>query len=115
MQLYYSTISSLRDELERVRNAQNWKFVVGAIIVYLYVWTMIGSCNAVEHRTWLSLIGITTVGLGIFTSYGICQFMHIYSTPMHKILPFLVLGIGIDDMFVIIETFAAVNYRRTEG
>ncbi len=30
-------------------------------------------------------------------------------TPMHSILPFLLLGIGIDDMFVIVQSFTIIQ------
>ena len=36
-------------------------------------------------------------------SYGICSAFRTIYGPVHNILPFLLLGIGIDDMFVIVQ------------
>jgi len=43
------------------------------------------------------------VALAIFVSYGICSAFRIIYGPVHNVLPFLLLGIGIDDMFVIVQ------------
>ena len=50
-------------------------------------------------------MGTFNIGLTVLFSYGISSaFGYIYS-PMHAILPFLFLAIGIDDMFVIMQSF----------
>lgn len=53
----------------------------------------------------LSLAGLLCVGLAIVCSYGICSAFRIIYGPVHNILPFLLMGIGIDDMFVIIQNW----------
>ena len=55
------------------------------------------------------MIGVASVGLGIGTTYGLCGFFGIPNTPMNSILPFLLLGIGIDDMFVIVQSFTNIK------
>ena len=70
---------------------------------------MLGNFNSVENRAYLSLLGIISIGLGLGISYGLCQLMGQVYGPMHSILPFLLLGIGIDDMFVIVQGLSNVN------
>ncbi len=41
--------------------------------------------------------------MGIAASYGVVSALGVMFTPMHNVLPFLLLGIGIDDMFVIVQ------------
>ena len=65
----------------------------------------------VEQRGYLALIGIASIGIGIGTSYGFSSLIGFPYTPMHSILPFLLLGIGIDDMFVIVQSFSNLNER----
>ena len=50
-------------------------------------------------------MGLACIGLGMGTSYGFSSLIGFPFTPMHSILPFLLLGIGIDDMFVIVQSF----------
>ena len=48
-------------------------------------------------------MGIIVIGLALGASFGLCFFMQIVYTDMHPIIPFLLLGIGVDDMFVIVQ------------
>ena len=56
-----------------------------------------------ENRVLLSFAGIISVILGFIISIGIASLLGYPYTLVHAILPFLCLGIGIDDMFVIIQ------------
>ena len=58
---------------------------------------------SVEHRTLLALVGVACIGMGVAFSYGVCSALGFLYTPPHKVLPFLFLGFGIDDMFVIVQ------------
>ena len=62
-----------------------------------------------ENRGYLALIGLASIGIGIGGSYGLSSLVGFPYTPMHSILPFLLLGIGIDDMFVIVQSFSNLN------
>ena len=48
-------------------------------------------------------MGISAVWMAILVSFGICSAFEVPFGPVHSILPFLLLGIGIDDMFVIVQ------------
>ena len=61
------------------------------------------------RRALLTLAGIFGVIMGIIACYGICSALGLFFGPMHSVLPFLLLGIGIDDMFVIVQ----VNTHRS--
>ena len=67
-----------------------------------------------EQRTYLAMIGITSILLGIGTCYGVCGVLGVPNTPMNSILPFLLLGIGIDDMFVIVQSFSNIKVRKEQ-
>lgn len=54
-------------------------------------------------QIYLSLLGVSIVGLTILASYGFCFHLGFSFGPVHPILPFLLLGIGVDDMFVIVD------------
>ena len=56
-----------------------------------------------ENRVLLTLAGIISVILGFIISIGFASLLGYPYTLVHAILPFLCLGIGIDDMFVIIQ------------
>merc|ERR1711892_1406909 len=80
-------------------------FGCGTAIVFVYVQMMLGRFNFVEQRPGLSSVGICCCFLGLLTCYGVCSGLDLVFSPMHAIIPFLMLGIGIDDMFVIIQCY----------
>ncbi|CAG0893066.1 unnamed protein product [Darwinula stevensoni] len=78
---------------------------VGYSIVFLYVALCLGKRDLVGFRGYLSILGTGSVGLSIVVSYGVCQTLGIFYGPLHNVLPFLLLGLGIDDMFVIVQAY----------
>lgn len=48
-----------------------------------------------------SMVGLLSIGLAFLAAIGLCSSFHIPYGPVHTSLPFLLLGIGVDDMFVI--------------
>jgi hypothetical protein len=51
----------------------------------------------------MSIVGVSAIGLAIVASYGLCFYLGVVYGLVHPMIPFLVLGIGVDDMFVIIN------------
>jgi predicted RND superfamily exporter protein len=60
-------------------------------------------------KVYLSLLGVSVVGQSILASYGLCFYMGFFWGPIHPILPFLLLGVGVDNSFVIMQ----VTYKST--
>ena len=77
----------------------------GYVLIFIYVLVNLGKLNSMEQRAWLSVAGIAAVVMGVATSFGLAAHMGVFYSKMNQILPFLMLGVGIDDMFVIIQAF----------
>jgi Niemann-Pick C1 protein len=88
--------------------------------MFFYTMFMLGRPNFVEQRCFLSMAGVSAIGMGIAISIGLTMVFGFLWTNLHGILPFLALGnkniillssilmhcisgIGIDDMFVIVQ------------
>ncbi len=67
-----------------------------------------------EHRAWLAACGVFSVVMGIVASYGACAAAGVFFGPMNNCLPFLLLGIGIDDMFVIVQCWDSIEKEEKE-
>ena len=78
---------------------------IGFMIMFVYVQIMLGKLNCVQSRAMLALAGLTCIGLSIGFTYGFCSALNLFYGPMHNLIPFLLLGIGVDDMFVIMQCF----------
>lgn len=70
----------------------------------------------VKSRTALAAGGLLSVGLALGLAYGLGSLLSKYS-PVHSVLPFLIMGIGVDDIFVIINEFdlATARIRKRKG
>lgn len=89
---------------------------IGYAIVFVFVQVILSKRNnCVEHRFLLSVMGIACIGMGVAVSYGFCSALGFSFTPPHKVLPFLFLGIGIDDMFVIIQCWNNMSQQEMEA
>ncbi|CAG0884285.1 unnamed protein product [Cyprideis torosa] len=95
---------SFRDAMDDLMD-QNMPFLfAGFGIMFLYVLVNLGTCNSYEQRAYVSLVGLSVVGLAVLSSYGLCAYLGLFFGPIHSVLPFLLLGIGVDDIFVIVKS-----------
>ncbi|XP_050397303.2 patched domain-containing protein 3 isoform X1 [Patella vulgata] len=81
----------------------------GYFVLIIYVAVVLGRFNQVEQGIYLALSGILCVGMSICVSFGLSSACGLEYGPLHSILPFLLLGIGVDDMFVIIGALNNLN------
>lgn len=102
-QLFPNVAKSFSDLSAEAIQTDAITFGCGTALMFVYVTFMLGKFNCVEMRPWLSFVGIICCILGILTSYGICSGLGFVFSPMHAIIPFLFVGIGVDDMFVIVQ------------
>ena len=51
----------------------------------------------------LAFLGLLVIAMSVIASFGLAFYMNIFFADMHPMIPFLILGIGVDDMFVIAE------------
>lgn len=54
-------------------------------------------------------MGLISVGMAFISSIGLCSYLGIPYGPVHTSLPFLLMGLGIDDMFVIMASWQKVQ------
>lgn len=58
------------------------------------------------------MCGVAAAGLSMAAGIGFTSCVGLPWTNLHLIVPFLVLGIGVDDMFVILQAFDTVQNDR---
>lgn len=57
----------------------------------------------------LCSMGLLSVGMAFIASIGLCSFLGIPYGPVHTSLPFLLMGLGVDDMFVMMACWKKVQ------
>lgn len=103
--VYPFTLESVQDLIGGNVVSDLNTLAAGYVLIFIYVLVNLGKLNSIEQRAWLSVAGIAAVLMGVATSFGLAAHMGVFYSKMNQILPFLMLGVGIDDMFVIMQAF----------
>ena len=51
--------------------------------------------------------------MGMILGYGLCSMFGLFYSAAHTVIPFLLLGIGIDNIFVITQTFKTLGKTKS--
>ena len=78
--------------------------LIALLLIYIYSFFVLGSCSPIHMRVVSAMVGLLCVGISIAAGYGIAFYFGFKFSDMHGVLPFLILGLGVDDMFVIVNT-----------
>jgi len=57
----------------------------------------------------LGFIALINVALGLLTSFGLCSLLGLPYGPMHSLIPCLLVGLGVDNTFVLVQALDNVN------
>ena len=74
--------------------------VTSVVLIVTYLLTFLGSCSPIHCRVMLTLTATFCITLSYVAGFGFCFVFKYQVTQMHNLIPFLLLGIGVDDMFV---------------
>ena len=123
LRLSFSTEISLEAELNKSPNTDAKSVVIIYIIMFLYASVALGSttltvksimrnpANAmVQSKFTLGVIGIVIVLMSVSASVGLFSAAGVKVTLIiAEVIPFLVLAVGVDNIFLIVHEFERVN------
>eukprot|EP00058_Branchiostoma_floridae_P014119 XP_002599607.1 hypothetical protein BRAFLDRAFT_77706 [Branchiostoma floridae] len=101
----YSAEQSWIDEAQGPIQKNLNLLAAGFVILFGYATMSLGQFNCIGQKMYVSLAGMVCVGLAVVGAMGVCSAAGAAYGPVHTILPFLILGIGVDDMFVIVTAW----------
>jgi predicted RND superfamily exporter protein len=79
---------------------------ISYVVVFLFLGASMGRfIPGPESRWTMSLAALVLVGLSTGAGFGLSSAMGFFFGPVHSLLPFILLGIGVDDAFVIVNAF----------
>ncbi|KAJ9465790.1 Protein patched-like protein 3 [Diplonema papillatum] len=80
---------------------------IGLSLLLCVVWAFLLRCSRVASRFTLGLGGVVSIGLAVGASLGFSALCGIDFNPLSlQVLPYVGMGLGIDDMFVILHYFS---------
>lgn len=129
LRLSFNTEVSLEQELNKSTNTDAKIVVISYIIMFIYASLALGSttlsvrsilqnpANAlVQSKFMLGIVGIVIVLMSVSASVGLFSAAGIKVTLIiAEVIPFLVLAVGVDNIFLIVHEFERVNISHAEG
>ncbi|KAJ4306006.1 niemann-Pick type C- protein 1 [Collariella sp. IMI 366227] len=123
LRLSFSTEISLEEELNKSTNTDAKIIVISYIIMFLYASIALGSTtlsfrdflrnpaiSLVESKFTLGVVGIVIVLMSITSSIGLFSWIGLKATLIIvDVIPFIVLAVGVDNIFLIVHEFERVN------
>ncbi|CAK7209764.1 niemann-Pick type C-related protein 1 [Sporothrix curviconia] len=123
LRLSFSTEISLEEELNKSTNTDAKIVVISYVIMFLYASIALGSTTLsfgdffrhfgvflVESKFGLGFIGVLIVVMSITASIGLFSWAGLKATLIIvDVIPFIVLAVGVDNIFLIVHEFERVN------
>ncbi|XP_060072049.1 patched domain-containing protein 3-like [Ylistrum balloti] len=113
MDIAYSTSSSLDDELEKNVQGDIMFFALTITMMLTYAGFATTGGDCVSDRQNVGRAGVLATCLAILGSFGLVSAAGVKFVSIVGTLPFLVIGIGLDDMFILMSCLADCSVKGT--
>ncbi|XP_064073679.1 NPC intracellular cholesterol transporter 1 isoform X2 [Vanessa tameamea] len=110
MDIAYSSERSIEDELDRESKSDVSTILVSYFIMFAYITISLGrftTCSRllIDSKITLGLGGVLIVLASVVCSMGIFGFCGVAATLIIvEVIPFLVLAVGVDNIFILVQT-----------
>ena len=128
LRLSFNTEISLEQELNKNTNTDAKIVVISYIVMFIYASLALGSTTVtasmvfrnpkqalVQSKFSLGVVGILIVLMSVAASVGLFSAMGVKATLIiAEVIPFLVLAVGVDNIFLIVHEFERVNISHAD-
>ena len=112
--LYYAAERSINDAISESSGSDIGLFSITFTIMISFSCVILGKFrNPLMGHSLLSYAGIFAVVFGVMAGIGLCLLVGTPFVSLVGILPFLILGVGIDDMFILMDELDRQNTQLT--
>ncbi|KAI0026170.1 patched family-domain-containing protein [Xylariomycetidae sp. FL0641] len=129
LRLSFSTEISLEEELNKSTNTDATIVAISYLVMFIYASIALGSTGMtirelmrnpavtfVQSKFTLGLVGILIVLMSITSSIGLFSWAGIKATLIiAEVIPFIVLAVGVDNIFLIVHEFERVNVSHPDA
>eukprot|EP01084_Bolivina_argentea_P263069 445143_1 len=108
LKINYYTDRTLDDELSRIVTADMPIFILALFTMLIYLMITLGKLSCIFARPWLAfsamLVMICSLGIG----FGISSLLGTKFSTLCALVPYLLLGVGVDDMIILLDTYTKI-------
>ncbi|XP_074041077.1 NPC intracellular cholesterol transporter 1 isoform X2 [Leptinotarsa decemlineata] len=120
MDVAFTSERSLEDELDRQGQSDIITILISYMIMFAYIAIALGQVNScsrllIDSKITLGLGGILIVLSSVISSVGIFSFIGEPATLIIvEVIPFLVLAVGVDNIFILVQTHQRDSRKQNE-
>ncbi|XP_006753959.1 PREDICTED: patched domain-containing protein 3 [Myotis davidii] len=103
MQVVYFTSLSRQLEFEATSKTVIPLFYVAYFLIILFSIASCYRCDCVRNKMFVAVFGVISTAFAVLSGFGLMLFIGVPFVTIIKNAPFLVLGVGVDDMFIMIS------------
>ncbi|CAD6211781.1 GSCOCG00003829001-RA-CDS, partial [Cotesia congregata] len=121
VEVAYSAERSIEDELQRTSVTEIQTVVISYVFMFLYIMLTLGQFKLspqcfVTSKILISLGGIVIVLASVASTFGIFGYIGVPTTILTlEVIPFLVLAVGVDNIFILVQTHQKNPLRAGES
>eukprot|EP01084_Bolivina_argentea_P008427 15780_1 len=103
----YYTERTFDDELGRIVAGDMPIFGLAIITMTVYLMVTLGTLSCIGARAWLACSAVLVLICSLIMGFGISMFLGTQFNAICALVPYILLGVGVDDMIILVDTFDA--------
>ncbi|XP_060639435.2 patched domain-containing protein 3-like [Anolis sagrei] len=113
LQVVYFTSLSRQKEFEKLAEDVIPLVTVAYFLTILFSILSCSRLDNVRTKVWVAAFGVMSSGLAVLSSFGLLLFCGVPFVITAANSPFLILGIGIDDMFILVSCWQRTQVKQS--
>lgn len=120
MDIAFTSERSIEDELDRESQSDVLTILISYVIMFAYIAISLGNVSSckrllIDSKITLGLGGVAIVLASVISSVGLFGFVGVPATLIIiEVIPFLVLAVGVDNIFIMVQTHQRGQRRNGE-
>eukprot|EP01084_Bolivina_argentea_P009701 18094_1 len=115
LKISYVSDRSLDDEIWRVIIGDIYLFILAFVLMIGYFILVLGSFDCIHARLWLALSIGTVLMVSLIIGYGISIALGAELSLIVLLIPYVLLGVGVDDMVIIVHAYDEAKKHHKEA
>lgn len=112
--IYHLSDRSLDDEINRVIIVDAGVFSSSFITMLIYLCLLLGTFTCIGIRIWLAFSIILILICSLCIGYGFACMIGAEMSIIVMLVPYILIGVGVDDMIILVDTYDRMNNDLTK-
>ncbi|XP_033021496.1 patched domain-containing protein 3-like [Lacerta agilis] len=113
IRVFYISSVSKKEELERLTNKVIPLVTATYFLTIIFAIVSCSRMDCVRTKIWVAFFGVLSGGLSIVSSFGLLLFCGEPFVITAANSPFLILGVGVDDMFILVSCWQKTKVKKS--